>query len=95
MTEHAKHIEMPPDRMGNHVNLKGVAVFQITIDESSSVTSAKAVSGNPLAINLLISDAKSWQFEPYVEAGIARKACGRIAMKFSIAEGIASAQVLK
>ena len=31
MAQHAVHVEMEPDRMGNHSNYEGVAVFQIGI----------------------------------------------------------------
>jgi hypothetical protein len=93
MSEHATHIEMDADRMGNHVNLKGVAVFQVTFDENGGVVDARAISGNPLAIGHLIDAAKRWRFEPYVRDGIARKGCGRITLNFSMVEGVRSVQV--
>ncbi len=48
MSSHANHVEMEPDKMGNHANYRGVAVFQIGFDENGRVTGADAISGNPL-----------------------------------------------
>jgi hypothetical protein len=44
MSEHALHIQMEPDRMGNHSNYRGVSVFQIGFDERGRVTGASAIS---------------------------------------------------
>lgn len=41
MAQHAAHVEMEPDRMGNHSNYEGVAVFQIGFDEKGRVTGRK------------------------------------------------------
>ena len=48
MSEHAVHVEMEPDRMGNHSNYRGVAVFQIGFDEKGHLTGASAISGSVL-----------------------------------------------
>jgi hypothetical protein len=95
MSEHTQHVEMAADQMGHHVNLKGVAVVQVEIDETGRLVSAKGLSGNPLAINLLIGAVKAWRFESYLRDGIARKACGRVTIRYSVIENIPSAQVLK
>jgi hypothetical protein len=44
MSEHALHIQMESDRMGNHSNYRGVSVFQIGFDERGRVTGASAIS---------------------------------------------------
>jgi len=44
MAQHAVHVEMEPERMGNHSNYEGVAVFQIGFDEKGWVTGAEAIS---------------------------------------------------
>jgi hypothetical protein len=49
ISKHATHVEMEPDKMGNHSNYRGVAVLQIGFDEKGRVTGADAISGNPLA----------------------------------------------
>ena len=39
--------------MGNHVNVNGVAVFELTVGKDGHIVSAKALSGHPLALPTL------------------------------------------
>lgn len=62
MSGHATHVEMEPDKMGNHSNYRGVAVFQIGFDKKGRVTGADAVSGNPLGTSHLMAAVSRWRF---------------------------------
>jgi hypothetical protein len=93
MSEHAMHIQMEPDRMGNHSNYSGVAVFQIGFDEWGRVTSASAISGHPLGISHLIAAASKWRFKPVILKGAKKKACGRLSIEFVMKENVPSARV--
>ncbi len=95
VSKQVSRIEMEPDRMGNHTNLRGIAVFQVTFDENGRVVSARAISGHPLAIEFLVTAAERWRFKPYLQNGVARKVCGRLRVKFSMIENKPSAEVLK
>jgi len=53
---------MEPDRMGNHSNYRGVAVFQVGIDENGHVTGASAISSHPLGISHLVAAVSKWRF---------------------------------
>jgi hypothetical protein len=54
MSRQVKHIEMEPDRMGNHVNVSGVVVFELTVGKDGRILNARTISGHPLAFPLLI-----------------------------------------
>lgn len=95
MASHVRHIAMQPDLMGNHSNGSGIAVFEITFGKDGRVVNAEAISGHPLAIQLLIGAAPKWRFRPLVQHGAARQACGRLAVKFSIIENQTSAVVVQ
>jgi hypothetical protein len=95
MARHAVHIAMLPDLMGDHINVKGIAVFEVTFGRDGKVIHAKAVSGHPIAINLLLGAAPEWQFRPFVQDGTARRACGRLTVRFSMVESKASVVVLQ
>jgi hypothetical protein len=73
MSMHVIHVEMEPDRMGNHSNYSGVGVFKIGFDEEGRVIGANAISGSPLGISHLIADISKWRFKPLVVAGGRRK----------------------
>jgi len=95
MASHVRHIAMQPDLMGNHNNGGGIAVFEITFGEDGKVVNAKAISGHPLAIHLLIGAAPKWRFRPFVQHGAAKQACGRLTVKFSIVENQTSVVVVQ
>lgn len=86
MQKQIEHVEMAPDRMGNHVNLKGVAVLEVRFGRDGRVACAKAVSGHPIAISLLISAIERWRFHAYRRNATALEVCGRVRLKFSISE---------
>ena len=89
-----KHIEMLPDRMGNRINIKGVAIFRLTIGKNGRVENATAVSGNPLALQLLIGAMDKWEFQPYVRNGISRKVCGQLRVTFSVVQNISTVEAI-
>ena len=93
MAQHAVHVEMEPDRMGNHSNYEGVAVFQIGFDEKGWVTGAEAISGHPLGISHLMAAISKWRFRPVIVKGARKRACGKLFVKFAMKENIPSAKV--
>lgn len=95
MSDRAKHIEMLPDRMGNHVNVNGVAVFEVTFGKDGHVVNSKAISGHPIALPLLTGAMHKWRFEPIVRNETARQACGRLRIKFSIVQNLSKAEVAR
>src|SRR4051812_19307758 len=78
MRRQVKHIEMEPDRMGNHVNVNGVAVFELTVGKDGRIVNAKAISGHPLALPLLLGAMDKWRFKPLVQNETPRQVCGRL-----------------
>jgi hypothetical protein len=95
MAQHAVHVEMEPDRMGNHSNYQGVAVFQIGFDEKGRVTGAQAISGHPLGISHLMAAVSTWRFRPAIVKGTRKRACGKLFVKFTMKENVPSAKVVK
>jgi len=95
MADQVKHIEMASDRMGNHVNLEGIAVFRLTFSKDGRIVCAKAISGHPLALPLLIGAMNKWQFRPYRQDEIARQACGQLRLKFSVVENLSAVEVVR
>lgn len=95
MSHRVKHIEMQDDRMGNHVNVSGVAVFELMVGKNGHIVNAKAISGHPLALPLLLSAMDKWQFKPLVRNGTAQQACGLLRVKFSIVENLSTVEVVR
>ena len=95
MSKHAIHVEMEPDKMGNHSNYRGVAVFQIGFDERGRVTGADAISGEPLGISHLMAAVSKWKFKPVVVNGTKKRGCGKLSVRFAMRENVPSAEVLK
>lgn len=95
MSAQVKHIEMQPDRMGNHVNFRGVAVFELMVGKNGRVLNANAISGHPIAIHLLLGSVNKWRFKPLIEHGVARQTCGRLTVKFSIVENQPNVEVVR
>jgi hypothetical protein len=95
MSHQVKHIEMQPDRMGNHVNVNGIAVFELTVGKDGRIVNAKAISGHPLALPLLLGATDKWQFKPLVRNETARQACGRLSVKFSIVQNLSTVEVVR
>jgi hypothetical protein len=91
----ATHVEMEPDKMGNHSNYRGVAVFQIGFDEKGRVTGADAISGQPLGISHLMAAVSRWKFKPAVVNGMKKRGCGKLWIRFAMRENVPSAEVLK
>lgn len=95
MTAQVKHIEMQPDRMGNHVKVTGVAVFEVVVGKNGRVLNAKAISGHPLAVPRLLGSVDKWRFKPCIRNGVASQSCGRLKVKFSIVENQSKFEVVR
>jgi hypothetical protein len=95
MSKRVKHIEMENDLMGNHVNIDGIAAFQIVIGEDGHIVCAKAISGNPIAITLLMNAMNKWRLKPLVRNKLARRACGQLKLRFSIVENLSTVSVVR
>lgn len=94
MSGQVTHIEILPDRMGNHVNVRGVAVFELMVKDGR-VLNAKAISGHPLAIPRLLESVDKWRFKPLMRDGVTRQTCGRLTVKFSIVENQPAVEVAR
>jgi len=86
MSRQVEHIEMGADVMGNHVNVKGIALMEVTVDNDGRVLCVQALSGRPLAITHLIEASRRWKFKPYLKNGSAQRFCGRLRLNFSFVE---------
>lgn len=95
MSNHATHVEMEPDSMGNRSNYQAVAVFQIGFDEKGRVTGAEAISGHPLGVAHLMAAVSKWRFKPIVGDGVKKKGCGKLRVRFAMRENVPSAEVLR
>jgi len=95
MSHQVTHVEMEPDRMGNHLNLNGVAVFELIVGEDGHVVNARAISGHPLAIPLLIGAMDKWRFKPLVQNETARQVCGRLSVRFAVAQNSSKVEVVR
>jgi hypothetical protein len=95
MSHQVKHIEMEPDRMGHHLNLNGVAVFELIVGRDGHVVNARAISGHPLAISLLIGAMDKWRFKPLLPNETVRQVCGRLSVKFSIVQNLSKVEVVR
>jgi hypothetical protein len=95
MSAQVKHIEMQPDRMGNHVKVGGVAVFALIVDKGGRVLKTKAISGHPLAVPRLIGTVDKWRFKPLMRDGVAHQTCGRLSLKFSTVENQSKVEIAR
>lgn len=95
MVHHAAHVEMEPDRAGNHSHYEGVAVLQIGFDERGRVTGAAALSGHPLGISHLMAAVSKWRFQPVIVKGAKKKGCGQLSIKFAMKDNAPSADVVR
>ena len=95
MADQVTHIEMRNDEMGNHVNARGVAVLELTVGKDGHVANAKAISGHPLALSLLLGAIQEWRFKPLIRNKTARQECGRLNVEFSIVENLSEVEVVR
>lgn len=93
MRKQVEHVEMDPDLMGNHVNVRGVAVMRVTLATDGRLLCVRVVSGHPIAVAHLMSAAPRWRFHPYLRNGVAVESCGRVKVKFRIVENIPTIEV--
>jgi len=78
MSTQVKNIEMQPDRMGNHVIVRGVVVFELIVGKDGRVLNAKAISGHPVAIPLLLGSVEKWRLKALIRDGMEHQTCGRL-----------------
>ena len=93
MAKYVEHIEMEPDRLGNHTNIQGVAVLDITIGRDGRAAKAKAVSGHPIALALLMGAVPKWRFKRVVEKKEPIMGCGSLHLQYSIVDGVSSVRL--
>ena len=94
MSRQVEHIEMGADAMGNYVNVKGIALMEVSVDDDGGVLCVQALSGHPLAITHLIEASRRWRFKPYVRNGSSQRFCGRLRVNFSFVENKPSVEVV-
>lgn len=94
MLKYLRHVEMEPDKMGNHTNVKGVAVFKVAFDQQGRVDCAEMLSGHPIAVSLLNASMRKWRFRRFLQNGSPTRACGRLILKYSIVEGQSSVEAV-
>lgn len=95
MADHIEHIEIEPDRMGNHSNGSGIVIVDVLFGEDGKIISGRAISGHPIGINLLVSTMSKWRFQPFVQNGKKKQACGRLSLRFKIVKNKTSVEVVK
>ncbi len=71
---------------GDMVRLEGTVVLATEVDTDGRVTCIQMISGHPLIIQSAIDSVRQWKFEPYTLRGVAKKFCGRIAVRYSVNE---------
>jgi hypothetical protein len=95
MSARVIRIEMQPDRMGNHGNLSGIAVFELMVGKNGHVLKAKVIWGHPLAVPLLVGSLNKWRFRPLQQDGVAWQTCGRLSVNFSIVENESKVEIVR
>lgn len=48
-------------------NVHGIVVARVTLDKNGSVTGARALSGGPLLLQVVVDNVKKWRFEANAE----------------------------
>jgi len=94
MSGQVEHIEMEADLLGNHVNVRGIALMETTVDMDGRVLCVKALSGHPLAIIHLIGASPKWKFKPYLKNRRPQRPCGRLRLNFSFVENAPFVEVV-
>jgi TonB family protein len=72
----------PPLAKAAHVS--GAVVVEVTIDESGTVQSARAISGHPLLKDAAVQAAQGWKFQPTSLSGTPVKVIGTITFNFQM-----------
>ena len=72
----------PYPALAKAARAQGTVVIQVTVDETGSVTSAKAVSGHPLLQQAAIAAAKQAKFSPTLLSGKPVKVSGVLTYNF-------------
>jgi protein TonB len=70
----------PP--MARAAGVEGTVIVEVTVSESGSVISAKALSGHPLLRDAAVAAARNWRFTPTLLSGTPVKVIGTIAFNF-------------
>jgi len=66
----------------------GTVLVEVTIDESGSVTSARALSGHPLLKEAAVDAARGWTFKPTLMQGRPIKVLGTLTFTFKLPDYI-------
>ena len=79
-----KRVEPVYPEAAKAAGAEGPVSVQIIIDEQGNVTSARAVSGNPLLQAAAVDAARQWVFKPAGGTGRAAKVSGSISFNFRL-----------
>ena len=77
-----KRVEPTYPSVARSSQVSGSVVIEITIDESGTVTSARAISGHPLLREAAVNAARQWRFKPALVNGVPIKVIGNITFNF-------------
>jgi protein TonB len=72
----------PYPQMARAAGIEGAVVVEVTVSESGSVISARAVSGHPLLRDAAVQAARGWRFSPTQLSGVPVKVIGTITFNF-------------
>ena len=72
----------PPKAKGAHI--EGAVVVEVTVGETGSVLSARAVSGHPLLRDASVAAARGWTFAPTEIGGTPVKVIGTITFNYKL-----------
>ena len=70
---------------GEMLHITGTIALEISVDTDGDVTCARAVSGHPLIIAVVIESVRKWKFHPYASNG-KKDFCGQLALRFKASE---------
>lgn len=80
---HAIRKPQPPyPQMARAAGIEGVVVVEVTVGETGSVLSARAISGHPLLRDAAVAAARGWAFSPMTLSGVPVKVIGTITFSF-------------
>lgn len=73
----------PYPQMARAAGIEGAVVVEVTVSESGSVLTARAVSGHPLLRDAAVQAARGWAFTPMRISGVPVKVVGTITFNFA------------
>ena len=83
----------PPSALAARVF--GTVLVEVAVDESGSVTSARAISGHPLLKEAAVDAARGWTFKQTLVEGKPIKALGTLTFTFKLPDHIARDRIIE